>query len=62
MASPSALAQTTPLTASLIAQTPGRDSVDARKRALRAQMRFEQVRRYNLPLRYTGAGQVCDAR
>jgi hypothetical protein len=25
-------------------------------------MRFEQVRRFNLPLRFTGAGNVCDAR
>lgn len=43
-------------------QTPKRDSVDAKRLALRAQNRFEMVRRYNLPLRYTGAGQVCDAR
>ena len=44
------------------AQTARRDSIDARKRALRAQTRFEQVRRNNLPLRFTGAGNVCDAR
>jgi hypothetical protein len=44
------------------AQAAKRDSVDARKRALRAQMRFEQVRRFNLPLRFTGAANVCDAR
>jgi hypothetical protein len=47
---------------SLVAQAPGRDSVDARKRAQRAQTRFEQVRRYNLPRGFTSAGQACDAR
>ncbi|MEP6904512.1 MAG: hypothetical protein ABI875_00435 [Gemmatimonadales bacterium] len=50
------------LAAPLHAQTPKRDSIDARRRALRAQTRFEQVRRYNLPLRFVGAGNVCDAR
>jgi hypothetical protein len=50
------------LVATAGAQTARRDSVDARKRALRAQNRFEQVRRFNLPLRFTGAGNVCDAR
>jgi hypothetical protein len=49
-------------TAPIHAQAARRDSVDARKRALRAQIRFEQVRRFNLPLRFTGAGNVCDAR
>ncbi len=39
-----------------------RDSVDARKRAVRAQARFEQVRRQNLPRRYSGSGGNCDAR
>jgi hypothetical protein len=50
------------LVASVGAQTARRDSVDARNRALRAQTRFEQVRRFNLPLRFTGAGNICDAR
>jgi hypothetical protein len=45
----------------LYGQTASRDSAGARKRAQRAQIRFEQVRRFNLPLRYSGAGQVCDA-
>ena len=62
VASPSAVGQMPTLSTSLVPQLPRRDSADARKRALRAQQRFEQVRRYNLPLRYTGAGQVCDAR
>jgi len=61
VASTPAVAQT-PLSTSLIAQAPSRDSIDARRRALRAQIKFEQVRRFNLPLRYTGAGQACDAR
>lgn len=43
-------------------QTPKRDSIDAKRLALRAQNRFEMIRRYNLPLRYVGAGVVCDAR
>ncbi len=50
------------LAAPISPQTARRDSVDARNRALRAQVRFEQVRRFNLPLRFTGAGNVCDAR
>jgi len=43
-------------------QTVNRDSINARKLAVRAQTRFEQVRRYNLPMRFVGAGNVCDAR
>jgi len=43
-------------------QTARRDSINARKLALRAQTRFEQVRRFNLPMRFVGAGNVCDAR
>ena len=43
-------------------QTAKRDSINARKLALRAQTRFEQVRRFNLPMRFVGAGNVCDAR
>jgi hypothetical protein len=62
LASPAAAAQTPTLSASLIAQTSRRDSAEARRRALRAQTRFEQVRRYNLPLQYTSGGQSCDAR
>lgn len=38
-----------------------RDSVDARRRATRAQERFEQVRRHNLPRRLTGRPNACDA-
>ena len=38
-----------------------RDSVDARRRATRAQERFEQVRRHNLPRRLTGRPDRCDA-
>lgn len=48
--------------AAALPQTPRRDSVDAKRVALRAQNRFELVRRYNLPTGYTGGGQVCDAR
>ena len=62
LASPAALAQAPTLSTSLTGQTPSRDSAEARRRALRAQTRFEQVRRYNLPQRYTEASQVCDAR
>jgi hypothetical protein len=36
--------------------------VDARKGAVRAQIRFEQVRRYNLPMEFSSVGSVCDAR
>ena len=61
VASSPAAAQS-PLTTSLIAQAPTRDSADVRKRALRAQTRFEQVRRMNLPVQYTAASQACDAR
>jgi hypothetical protein len=53
----------------LLAAIPGitaaqqsRDSVEARRRAERAQARFEQVRRQNLPRRYSGSGGNCDAR
>jgi hypothetical protein len=51
----------TPLGASLISQTSSRDSIDARKRALRAQNNFEMVRRFNLPKQYTSLRQNCDA-
>ena len=60
LASPTALAQT-PLSASLISQTSSRDSIAARKRALRAQNKFEMVRRFNLPKQYTSLRQNCDA-
>ena len=38
-----------------------RDSVEARRKAVSAQARFEFVRRVNLPLEYSGGGD-CDAR
>lgn len=60
VASPHAAAQT-PLSTTLIAQAPGRDSAAVRRQALRAQTRFEQVRKINLPVRYTSPPQVCDA-
>jgi hypothetical protein len=61
MAGPPAVAQT-PLTTSFIAQSQSRDSVDAKKRALRAQTRFEMLRRFNLPVQSTEVNPVCDAR
>src|SRR5215207_9193070 len=45
-----------------LAAQQNRDSVDTRRRAVRAQARFEQVRRQNLPRRYSGSGGNCDAR
>jgi hypothetical protein len=44
------------------AQIPRTDSLNARKRASNMQVWFERVRRANLPARFTGAGNVCDAR
>lgn len=38
-----------------------RDSIEARRKAVSAQARFEFVRRVNLPLEYSGGGD-CDAR
>ena len=38
-----------------------RDSVEARRKAVSAQARFEFVRRVNLPIEYSGGGK-CDAR
>lgn len=39
-----------------------RDSADARRRATRAQILFEQIRRLHLPRQYSTAPEVCDAR
>ena len=39
-----------------------RDSIEARRKAARAQTTFEQIRRRNLPVRYSGGGGSCDAR
>ncbi|MBA3343127.1 MAG: hypothetical protein H0T48_15035, partial [Gemmatimonadaceae bacterium] len=39
-----------------------RDSADARRRATRAQVRFEQIRRLHLPRQYSSAPEICDAR
>jgi len=55
------------LAAAICAESAGaqqnRDSVDARRRATRAQERFEQVRRQNLPRHYSGPPpRGCDAR
>lgn len=63
LAQSAALAQT-PVLAQRpdVVETQKRDSVDARRRAARAQVRFEQVRRYNLPQRFSGGGNICDAR
>lgn len=38
------------------------DSADARRRAVRAQARFEQIRRQHLPARYAVRADQCDAR
>jgi len=39
-----------------------RDSIDARRRAMSAQAKFEMVRRSNLPVQASGGGDNCDAR
>ncbi len=38
-----------------------RDSADARRRATRAQIHFEQIRRLHLPLQHSSPPTVCDA-
>ena len=47
---------------SLPGQLSRRDSLDVKKKAQRAQAGFERVRRAHMPIRYSSAPQVCDAK
>jgi hypothetical protein len=46
----------------VMAQQQRKDSIDAHRRAEKAQAVFEMVRRRNLPVSYSGSAGVCDAR